>query len=173
MTSQGLPATGIPRPSPQQIFADLSVALTGFDRDELAGTGLLDTYYDALLRILGEREAGQLFRVAAEALEEDRGNDDHAALEARVVDSPRFGPVAVGLIKLWYLGTWYPSGGGHRDLDGSTAYDVEHVVSPRGYREGLVWAAAGAHPMGAEPPGFGSWAEPPSLPSTLSARGSA
>ncbi|MFF8972423.1 hypothetical protein [Streptomyces sp. NPDC014995] len=165
MTSHGF--CGIARPTPQQIFTDLSVALTGFDRAELAGTGMIDTYYDTLLRIIGEREAGQLLRAAAEALETDRKNHGHAALEAEVIDSPRFGPVAVSLIKLWYLGTWCPPAGGYSDVNGSTADDVEHVVSAQGYREGLVWAAAGAHPMGAKPPGFGSWAEPPQLSPTL------
>jgi hypothetical protein len=165
MTSQGFRGTA--RPTPQQIFTDLSVALTGFDRAELAGTGLIDTYYDTLLRIIGEREAGQLLRAAAEALETDRKNHNHDALEAQVIDSARFGPVVVSLIKLWYLGTWYPLSGGYHDVNGSTADDVEHVVSAQGYREGLVWAAAGAHPMGAKPPGFGSWAEPPYLSPTL------
>ncbi|MEU2281929.1 hypothetical protein ABZ614_08355 [Streptomyces sp. NPDC013178] len=158
---------GTSPPTPQQIFTDLSVALTGFDRAELAGTGLIGTYYDTLLRIVGEREAGQLLRAAAEALETDRRHGGREALEAELIDSPRFGPVVVSLIKLWYLGSWYPLSGRHRDVNGSTADDVEHVVSARGYREGLVWAAAGAHPMGAKPPGFGSWAEPPYLPSTL------
>ncbi|UXY25702.1 hypothetical protein [Streptomyces sp. HUAS TT20] len=154
-------------PDPQEIFTDLSVALTGFDRAELAGTGLLDTYYSTVLRIIGEREAGQLLHAAADALATDRQNKDGKALEENVIDSPRFGPVAVSLIKLWYLGSWYPLSGSYRDINGSTAEDVEHVVSPQAYREGLVWAAAGAHPMGAKPPGFGSWAEPPYLPPIL------
>ena len=29
--------------------------------------------------------------------------------------------------------------------------------------EGLVWRAAGTHPMSAKAPGFGTWAQPPSL----------
>ncbi|GAA2740200.1 hypothetical protein [Kitasatospora cinereorecta] len=155
---------GTPHPSPQQIFTELSVALTGFDRAELAGTGLIETYYTTLLRIIGEREAGHLFLAAAEALAADRRNHDGEALRRQVVENPRYAPVIVSLIKLWYLGSWYPLSGGYRDINGSTAEDVEHVVSPQAYREGLVWIAAGAHPMGAKPPGFGSWAEPPSLP---------
>lgn len=157
-------ANGTTNPSPQQIFTELSVALTGFDRAELAGTGLIETYYTTLLRIIGEREAGHLFQAAAEALAADRKNRDGEALRRQVVENPRYSPVIVSLIKLWYLGSWYPLSGGYRDVNGSTADDVEHVVSPQAYREGLVWAAAGAHPMGAKPPGFGSWAEPPSLP---------
>lgn len=151
-------------PTPKQIFAELSVELTGFDRAELAGTGMIDTYYDTLLRMIGEREAGQLLRFASEALDKDRTEKTNGtAFRAAVIDSPRFGPVAVSLIKLWYLGMWYPLPAAYRDLFGSTADDVGHVVSGQGYREGLVWVAAGAHPMGGKPPGHGSWAEPPSL----------
>lgn len=148
---------------PKDVFIALSVRLTGFDQAELAGTGLVDTYYDTLLRIIGEREAGQLFRYAAEALAADRERHDgkDTEFEKAVIGHSRFAPVAVSLIKLWYLGTWYPLSGDYRDVNGSTADDVEHVVSAQGYREGLVWAAAGAHPMGAKPPGFGSWATPP------------
>ncbi|MFJ3307436.1 hypothetical protein ACIPSA_30945 [Streptomyces sp. NPDC086549] len=155
----------MPNPNaPKEIFTELSVVLTGFDRAELAGTGMIDTYYDTLLRIIGEREAGQLFRYAAEALAEDRTNRNDDSLKTKVIDNDRFAPVIVSLIKLWYLGSWYPLSGNYRDINGSTADDVQHIVSAQGYREGLVWAAAGAHPMGAKPPGYGSWAEPPYLP---------
>ncbi|WP_329218531.1 hypothetical protein OG352_19535 [Streptomyces sp. NBC_01485] len=157
---------GAPPFTPKHIFTELSVRLTGFDRAELAGTGMIDTYYDTLLRIIGEREAGQLFRYADEALTDDRRDGDgdrDDALRAKVIENPRFAPIAVSLIKLWYLGSWYPLAGDYRDENGSTADDVEHVVSAQGYREGLVWTAAGAHPMGAKPPGFGSWSEPPTL----------
>jgi hypothetical protein len=152
------------RPDPLQVFTDLSVALTGFDRVELAGTGLIETYYQTLLRLIGEREAGHLFLAAAEALAADRDDPDGAALRGQVVENPRYGPVVVSLIKLWYLGSWYPLSGAYGDVNGSTADNVEHVVSAQAYREGLVWVAAGAHPMGAKGPGYGSWAEPPYIP---------
>ncbi|WP_406276914.1 hypothetical protein OH799_07015 [Nocardia sp. NBC_00881] len=145
-------------PTPRQIFTDLSVALTGFDRAELGATGLLDTYYDTLVGIIGEREAGHLFRDAGDALAQDR-----KALELKVIHAERYRPVVLSLIKLWYLGRWYPLPPAYRDKYGSTANDVEHVVSAQAYREGLVWATAGAHPMGAKPPGFGSWAQPPTF----------
>lgn len=151
-------------PTSRQTFTELSVALTGFDRAELAATGLLGTYYDTLVRIIGEREAGHLLRDAADALELDRMNNNSAALETDVIRNPRYRPVVVNLIKLWYLGRWYPLPPAYRDRNGATADDVEHVISAQAYREGLVWAAAGAHPMGAKPPGFGSWAEPPVQP---------
>ncbi|GAA2043978.1 hypothetical protein GCM10009839_54250 [Catenulispora yoronensis] len=151
------------RPDPLAVFTELSVALTGFDRVELAGTGLIEQHYDTVLRLIGEREAGHLFQAAADALDADRGDPEGTALRTQVVENKRYGPVIINLIKLWYLGSWYPLPGSYADVNGSTADDVEHVVSAQAYREGLVWIAAGAHPMGAKAPGFGSWAEPPTI----------
>jgi hypothetical protein len=37
------------------------------------------------------------------------------------------------------------------------------VISADAYATGLVWRASGAHPMGADPPGYGSWANPPEV----------
>lgn len=151
-------------PDPIHVFTELSVALTGYDRVELAGTGLIEEHYDTLLELIGEREAGHLFQAAADALAADRENHNGEALRTQVVESRRYGPVIISLIKLWYLGSWYPLPGSYADINGSTAQDIEHVVSARAYREGLVWPAAGAHPMGAKAPGYGSWAEPPTIP---------
>lgn len=154
----------LPR-TPGQIFTDISVELTGFDRAELSGTGMVGTYYDTLLRTIGEREAGQFFRHAEDALLRDqaKARRDGAEFKSAIVDDDRFGPVALGLIKLWYLGRWYPLPGHYRDRFGSTADDIDHIISSQGYREGLVWLAAGTHAMGSKGPGFGSWGEPPSL----------
>jgi hypothetical protein len=140
------------------------VALTGFDRAELLGTGMLTTYYDTLLKVIGEREAGHLLQAVREALTEDKKSPSEKNFDNKVVKNERYGPVVLSLIKLWYLGSWYPLSRKYRDRYGSTSHDVEHVVSAQSYREGLVWVAAGAHPMGAKPPGFGSWAEPSYLP---------
>jgi hypothetical protein len=153
------------RQDPIAVFTDLSVELTGYNRVELAGTGMIEKHYDTLLRLIGEREAGHLLQAAADALDADRKNHNDEALRTQVIGSRRYGPVIISLIKLWYLGSWYPLPGSYADVNGSTADDVEHVVSAQAYREGLVWSAAGAHPMGAKAPGWGSWAEAPALPS--------
>lgn len=45
--------------------------------------------------------------------------------------------------------------------------NVEFVVSPAAYTEGLVWRTFHGHPGGAKPPGHGTWSQaPPPLPST-------
>lgn len=147
-------------PDSVRVFLDLSVALTGYDRAELLGTGMLADYHDTLLRAIGEREAGHFFTAAQTAVAADQRSsqsDEFAAF----VQNTRYGPVALSVLKLWYVGSWQPLSRAWRDRFGVTADDNEHIVSSKAYREGLIWAAAGAHPMGAKPTGFGSWASVP------------
>ena len=73
-----------------------------------------------------------------------------------ILDSPRYGPVARNVAMMWYLGTWTQLPRPWRNTFGATACDTDHVVSAAAYREGLVWPAAGMHPMSAKQPGFGS-----------------
>jgi hypothetical protein len=61
-----------------------------------------------------------------------------------VLADPTLGPVARDLIVLWYCGSWRGE-----------------VVSPEAYVAGLQWVAAGAHPIGARPQGFGAWSLSP------------
>ena len=137
-------------------FARLSVILTGFEQYELLGTGMLMPYYDELMRIIGAREAGALLGAFSGVAD---GDDE--AFRRVILDSPRFGPVARNVTMMWYLGTWTQLPRAWRNTFGATAYDTDHVVSAAAYREGLVWPAAGTHPMSAKQPGFGSWARPP------------
>ncbi len=137
-------------------FLRLSAILTGFEEYELMGTGMLMTYYDKLLLIIGAREVGALFG----ALSRVADGDDEGFREV-ILDDPRYGPVARNVSMMWYLGTWTQLPREWRNTYGATSYDTDHVVSAAAYREGLVWPAAGTHPMSAKQPGFGSWARPP------------
>ena len=76
----------------------------------------------------------------------------------------------VGLGTVGYLGQWQklPSGWGSGQFSDKDllAFDefgrnVDRVISPRAYKEGLAWRAVGVNPMGAKQPGFGSWQEAP------------
>jgi hypothetical protein len=136
-------------------FLRLCVILTGFEEYELLGTGMLMPYYEELLRIIGAREAGALLG----ALSAVAADDD--TFRRVILDSPRFGPVARNVAMMWYLGTWTQLPREWRNTFGATAFDTDHVVSAAAYREGLVWPAAGTHPMSAKQPGFGSWTRPP------------
>lgn len=169
------PALEMPQPSlPDAVeqFLQMSVVLTGFDRIELLGTGMVRPYYDELLRIIGEREAGKLLAAVDEVIAdcEEPGGDLDAAFEERILDDDRFGPVARNLAMMWYLGSWTQLPRAWRDRYGATSLDYDRVVSAAAYREGLVWPAAGTHPMGAKQQGFGAWSLPSHLPATMALR---
>ena len=144
------------------IFLRLSELLTGFDRVDLLGSGMVEPYYDELTRVIGAREVGALL-AAAELLDAQAVSDEEVdrALRNTILDDPRYGPVARNLITMWYLGSWNQLPRQWRDANGAMSDDYDRVVSAKAYREGLVWAAAGTHPMGAKQPGYGSWAAPP------------
>jgi hypothetical protein len=127
-------------------FLELSVELTGYDRVVLLGTGQLTEYLDEFLNIVDNDLVARLLACtnAAEALAD-----------------PDLGPLARNLAVMWYLGQWDTLPSEWRNRNGASPRDVDHVVSAAAYREGLAWRAAGAHPMGAKAPGYGSWATPP------------
>jgi hypothetical protein len=156
-------------PDATDTFLQLSIILTGFDESDLRGTGMLQTYYDELLRIIGAREAGELFG-AFEPIAHpnhrafDRKTFRHDMFKEDVFDDQRFGPVARNVLRMWYMAIWKQLPREWRDEYGATSYDTDHVVSAAAYRESLVWPAAGTHPMGAKAPGFGTWAKASALP---------
>ena len=164
MTRHAHPTTAHPKtllaqdaPDAVSDFLRLSVILTGFEDYELLGTGMLEAYYDELLLIIGAREAGALFG----ALGRVKDGDDRA-FRSVILEDSRYGPVARRVLTMWYLGAWSQLPREWRNSYGATAYDTDHVVSAAAYRQGLVWPAAGTHPMGAKQQGFGSWAKPSS-----------
>ena len=146
------------------LFLQLSIILTGFEEHVLRGTGMLQTYYDELLRIIGARETGALLSVFEQIAHHDRGAFDRDAFQKQVLKDKRYGPVARNVIDMWYLGLWMQLPREWRDEHGATSYDTDHTVSAAAYRESLVWPAAGTHPMSAKAPGFGSWAHPSTVP---------
>lgn len=141
-------------------FAALSAALTGFRAVDLWGTGQVEPYLDELIATVGEDVVARLLAAGDEALREP---DRETALEKLLADAD-LGPVARNAIVLWYVGEWVPLPAEWRNRNGAGPLDVARVVSAAGYRSGLVWRAIGGHPKGADPPGYGSWAEPPTTP---------
>ena len=142
-----------------QTFYDLSVTLTGFSRIDLEGTGMGPTYLDTVRGVVGARFLADLLRTYREV--ETEGGDTERNLRIRILGDPGFGPVARNLILLWYTGNWTELSQGWRDTYGVSVSDVSGVVSAESYQQGLMWTAAGAHPQGANQPGFGTWADPP------------
>lgn len=148
-------------PSSIRAFLRLSELLTGFDEIELLGTGMVEAYYDELTAVIGAREVGALLAAAETADAAGGGDGVDDRLRAHVLDNERFGPVARNIITMWYLGNWVQLPREWRNRYGAMALDFDRAISAKAYREGLVWPAAGTHPMGAKQPGFGSWSEPP------------
>jgi hypothetical protein len=138
------------------LFIRLSVELTGFSEAELAATGLAKNYFEELGQVLGVsvREDLLASKLAPDAM----------------MASPRYGPLARNLIRLWYLAQWkqLPCDWVAQQLTNQERKDFDEfgrntnrVLSSQAYKQGLAWAAIGSNPPGAKQPGFGSWAEPP------------
>jgi len=138
-------------------FLELSVALTGFDRLHLISTGVGPEYLAALDDIISTAGADALLQ----AFSTLPATDDGTLLVGTILDDATLGPVARNLTVLWYTGTWTQMPEAWRAANAHSARDTAHVVSAASYLAGLQWSAIGAHPAGALPPGFGSWALPP------------
>ena len=144
-------------------FLALSAVLTGFQKVDLLGTGLVQPYCAEVTGIIGDEISGELFTLATEII--GRHEKNEAALETairrEILASPKLGPVARNIIKLWYLGTWNQMPADWRSQYGASLRDVDHIISALSYEESLVWRAMGSNPQGAKQPGFGTWSLPP------------
>ncbi|MDG4550817.1 MAG: hypothetical protein P9F19_08560 [Candidatus Contendobacter sp.] len=149
-----------------QDFLSLSSVVTGFTAFQLQGTGQAESYFSTLIDILGEATVAALLQVFRRVQRET--GEDAAALDrllrAAIFSDEKLGPIARNLIKLWYVGTWYPLPAAWREAFGELEKDTTFVVSPAAYTEGLLWPAIGANPAGAKGPGYGTWSAPPRIP---------
>jgi hypothetical protein len=121
---------------------------------DLWGTGQAERYLEEVIATVGDAIVARLLLAGDEAVHTGR-------LQTLVMDDHDLGPVARSVIVLWYLGQWYPLPNDWRNRNGASPRDVPRVISADAYAAGLAWRAAGAHPMGANPTGYGSWANPP------------
>lgn len=137
------------------LFLRLSSDLTGFDRFELAGTGMAETYLATLDAIL---PPGLADAVMAAWYDPDAITVGHT-----LYDDQKIGPVARAIILLWYRGAWTALPEAWRKAYGASPRDVDHVVSGAAYKAGLQWAVAGGHPAGADAQGYAAWAAPPAV----------
>lgn len=145
----------------RECFLDLSVALTGFSRFDLYGTGQVFLYFDTIRDVIGEKMFGDLLQTFHDLESEDK-------LRLEILGSEKFGPIARNIIKLWYVATWYKLPQEWRDVFGTKEKDKTFIPSPQAYPEGLLWPAIGTNPPGAKGPGYGSWSDPPSVSLTKS-----
>lgn len=142
------------------LFLELSVALTAYKKVDLLGTGLAFQYYESVLDRVGDENSNQLLEIYNEILNLDE-KDTEDLIRRQIMSNPQLGPMARAIIKLWYLGQWDALPPSWRAAYGNYKNDVNEIISAESYKEGLVWSAIGAHPMGAKQTGFDSWSDPP------------
>lgn len=142
-------------------FLTLSVALTGFSKHELLGTGQANLYLATACDMAGpDCIVDMLGAFSACDIAEDKAAMDRH-LRLCILSHPRYGPLTRNLIKLWYVGTWHCLPRDWHETFGGNPADHDHIPSPTSYTEGLLWPAIGANPPGAKPFGYGMWANPP------------
>jgi hypothetical protein len=144
-------------------FLALSVMLTGFERVDLLGTGLTESYYQTLTGVVSPEICEGLWAVTTEIIARYGGDEDqlNAAIRRDILASPAFGPLANNIIQMWYLGSWIELPTTWRSQFGTSPADFTHVVSAEAYKQSLIYSVMQAHPPGAKQPGFGSWSQPP------------
>lgn len=144
-------------------FLALSVILTGFERADLLGTGLVEAYFNEVVSIVGKAISDELWSTTDQIIE--RAGKDESRLETavrhQILASPKFGPIARNIIQVWYVGTWNELPQAWREVYGTNPNDTTRVISPEAYKQGLVWDVIKAHPPAAKQPGFGSWSQRP------------
>jgi hypothetical protein len=146
------PAAAAPPAELVDDFYDLSAALTGFSAVELLATGVGNLYLEWL--------DGEFPVLLRELLAAWRTVDGADGLRRAILDRPTLGPFARAVIVLWYTATWSPPDWPWSPGDRPPT-DVDRSFGAA-YPEGLMWRAAlAAHPGGAKPTGFGTWAFPP------------
>ena len=148
-------------------FLTLSSTVTAYSRFRLVGTGQAEAYLETVVRVAGEGLVDELL-AASERVHQAAAGDEAELLRllrAEVLSDARLGPVARGIVTMWFVGTWYQLPQDWRDAVGATGEpEGTFVVHPVAYTEGLLWDTIGANPPGAKGPGYATWTGPPRIP---------
>lgn len=129
-----------------KLFLEVSALLTGFSKTELKATGMLESYYNTILKNVDKEDIDYFFLDVHVLITDKSYNekDIEDNLASKFMADSSYNGLAKNIIILWYTGNW----GGE-------------VISSASYIQGLMWNAAHAHPPGAKQPGYGSWAALP------------
>ncbi|MGE0352799.1 MAG: hypothetical protein AB7I33_14080 [Gemmatimonadales bacterium] len=150
----------------RRTFLQFSAELTGYEEVVLEGSGLVDEYQALLERQAGPAVTDRFYATARRVLRVKDAQARAKAMRIDVMASPILWPLATALIVLWYQGSWTTPPASWYALaqtpppKGVTPGHT-FVPSARAYTAQLAYRAAGAHPPGANPTGFGSWALDP------------
>ncbi|WP_017609991.1 hypothetical protein [Nocardiopsis xinjiangensis] len=146
------------RPIPEDTlrFVRLCVPLTGFAPFDLHATGMAQLYLDTARQQVGRYRLDTFLTELTEACTPLLDPSELSETDREI---------ARAITYLWYTGAWPKLAvDAHADLRREMA-NTEFVVAPSTYVEGLVWRTFQSHPVGAKPPGFGTWGrEPAELP---------
>lgn len=146
-------------------FLRLSAEMTGYSETDLLGTGLADSYFKTFTDIVDESICLDLWKSSNKIWKKYTSEEEkETAVRQDLLSDPKFGPLIRSLIKLWYLGQWDELPRDWQENYGNSPKDVNFIVSPDAYKQGLVWDAIKAHPMGAKQPGFATWSGEPDPP---------
>jgi hypothetical protein len=148
------------------VFLAMSAELTGYSEVDLEGTGNVDSFLALFEAQTGPTALVRFWAAAAAVLTHSSPPAREAAMRIDVLPSPTVWPMCVCLISLWYQGywpalpaSWYAGVSTPTPAGWSATQKV--VPSAQAYTEQLAFRAAGAHPPGANPTGYGSWSIDP------------
>lgn len=154
-------------PLSRRPFLLICCEITGFSAFELESTGLVDTYFQLVLQILGPQLSDE-FATSIDCVLSTRPDtaERQTAFDEALRPPSIFWKFVCGLASLWYLGTWtqlpecwYQAV--DLPMPGPNDAGRTHVPSQLAYIEQLSYRTAFAHTPGANPTGFDSWTEPP------------
>ncbi len=128
------------------IFLDISVFLTGFNKMELLGTGMLETYFNVVMNMNNVASVESFLAESEKILIKNQGNEEKINNEIlhKLMPDSLYNGLAKNIITMWYMGNW-----------------MNTVISPQSYVQGLIWGVAETHPPGAKQPGYASWSTAP------------
>jgi hypothetical protein len=130
-------------------FLNFSAEATGFSRAIIEATDQAGIYFNTVLEIVGSESFGEFLQsYYTDGLD-------------KVLGTPKLGPIGRNVMKLWYTATWEQLPREWRETYGALPKDNTFIVSPTAYTTGLLWAAIGVNPPGANGPGYGTWSDPP------------
>ena len=144
-----------------QTFAAMSAVLTGFQASIISPTldpiDLNGRYLQTADTNATASLVDQLLAQFQSLQGQPKQTIANTLLATGNANPPATAWLARSIVKLWYLGSWFPAAppppGGPPDNG--------NVVSANAYIGGLAWKAAQAHPMGYSELSFGYWASAP------------
>jgi len=147
----------------RRTFLELSSELTGYSPIDLEGTGLVDEYRKLVEYEVGKNVTDLLYQTARSVLDKKSGEERDRTMHINIMASAILWPICQNLVVLWYRGQWSSMSSiwykyyARVSPPSKVAPGKTFVPSTQSYTQQLCYKAAGAHPPGANPTGFGTW----------------